>query len=186
MSNVTQFSMEDLKKRIAEQTQSQFGALIPKEMFEGLIEESVKAFFEEPQRYGVKTIEHPDDVRLDHWRRRKVDVLTHEMTPFRQMVWMRLQELVHVMIEDWMQANVVALREHVVETLHGPDLSKPFNQSVSSMAAVITTQQTYSVMDTALKTLGANIRQAMECNHIPHEFAFVTHVPAPNFEPKKG
>ena len=179
MSDITTFSMDDLKRRIAEQTQAQFGTLSPKEMFEGLIEQSVKAFFEESQRYGVKTIDHPDDARKDHWNRRKVDVLTHEMTPFRQMVWMRLQELVHPMIEEWLQDNLEDLRLHVRSQLSGPELSKPFNQSIASMAAVVTQQQTFSVIHTAVKVMGANVKMAMESGHIPNDFGCVIAVPDP-------
>lgn len=184
MSDITQFSMDDLKKRIAEQTQAQFGALIPKEMFEGLIEQSVKAFFEESRRYEVTTVDHPDDACKGHWNRRKVNVLSHEMTPFRQMVWLRLQEIVHPMIEEWMQGNRKTLQNHVVDQLNGPDLSKPFNQSVSSMAAVVTQAQTLAAMNTALETMGASIKQAMECQHIPSSFQFIANVPDPKSKPR--
>jgi len=167
MSNVQPFTLDDLKKRIAENTQAQFGALIPKEMFEGLIEESIKAFFENTQRYEVKEITHPDDTRKHRYEQRKLSVLTEEMTPFRQMVWLRLKVLVAPMIDEWLAANVEHLRTHANELLNGPDLSKPFNQAVGSLAAVVQQQQIYTAMDAALSNVGAQVTQAMQTQLIP-------------------
>lgn len=120
---IQQFSFDDLKKKIAEDTQSKFGSMIPPEVFEQLIERAVNEFFElESTTYEV--------VRAYHTSEK----ITATLSPFKLMVWQKVKEIVRPALDKWFDEHKAALADQMAEHLKLPQFGSTLTGAVVPMA----------------------------------------------------
>jgi len=91
------FDQDALKKRVSESVSSSFGMLIPAEQWQAMIDREVKAFFDTEIKYEfTKAV---SDNRSSWSSGPDVYALRMGITPFRQMVWAKVQALCVAQIE---------------------------------------------------------------------------------------
>jgi len=80
-----QFDPDAMKKRIAESVKNQFADLIPKKVWDEMINKEFQAFFEDAE---VKIIPFDaENPKKRYYSNTKIWGSTAPMSPFRQMVW---------------------------------------------------------------------------------------------------
>ncbi len=111
-NDIAPFDPDALKKRVSETIQASFGALIPEATWQAMVDKEVKAFFEEPgAEWVVAQIN-------GSYQRDALHTLQSKMTPFRRMVWEKVQGLCSAKIEAVL--NNDTLRGYV-DNWSGPD-----------------------------------------------------------------
>lgn len=109
---IAPFDPDALKKRVSETIQASFGALIPEATWQAMVDKEVKAFFEDPgAEWTITTINAS-------YQRDALAILQSKMTPFRRMVWEKVQELCKAKIEALLNGDT--LRGYV-DNYSGPD-----------------------------------------------------------------
>lgn len=91
---IAPFDPDALKKRVSETIQASFGALIPEATWQAMVEKEVKAFFEDPGAEWVVTQINGS------YQRDALHTLQTRMTPFRRLVWEKVQGLCKAKIEE--------------------------------------------------------------------------------------
>ena len=113
-TTIAPFDPDALKKRVSETIQASFGALIPESTWQAMVDKEVKAFFEEPGAEWI--VEKRGDGRWNSTD--TITTLQSKMTPFRRMVWEKVQELCKAKIESLLNGDT--LRGYV-DNYSGPD-----------------------------------------------------------------
>lgn len=95
MSNeVQQFDVSALKQRVAESVQSTFGMLIPEDQWNALVAKEVSAFFDEEKEMKIQ------EVSIDGSYNRSKGVILQGMTPFRNLVYQEINNIVQQKVKD--------------------------------------------------------------------------------------
>jgi hypothetical protein len=99
MADLTQFNPKDLEKRVAETIQSQFGMLIPDDVWDAKVQAEIHAFFESEVTFiWEERVKDPNSYASG-----KLEQLSMKISPFRQIVWKHLTELVNKRLERFKQ-----------------------------------------------------------------------------------
>ncbi len=141
MSNAMQnFSFDDLKKKIAEDTQSRFGALIPPEVFEGLVEKAVREFFEtDTSTYDVVSAYHSSEK------------IKSVLSPFKLMVWQKVQSIVRPALEKWFEEHKQELQDQMTEHMKEPKFGTTLTGAVGPIATHMAQLQAMNAMAAAVQ-----------------------------------
>lgn len=100
MPDIVQFDPEALKKRVAETIQVSFGMLIPAEQFNAMVEKEVKAFFEQETTEWIVA-----EKASVSWDRNGSAQLKTTLTPFRRLVWEKVQELCKAKLNEHLSSD---------------------------------------------------------------------------------
>jgi hypothetical protein len=103
-TDVIAFDQSAFRKRVADHINDTFAALIPPEQFQAMVDAQVKEFFETPRAFDVRDVQSWD---TDRWGNRQNIVtrkqLSAPITPFQQMVWSVLHEIVGSKLAEYMK-----------------------------------------------------------------------------------
>ncbi|MNL08453.1 hypothetical protein D3C87_1291740 [compost metagenome] len=140
MANELQaFSFDDLKKKIAEDTQSKFGSMIPPEVFEQLIEKAVSEFFEvESATYEVVSSYHSSEN------------IKATLSPFKLMVWQKVKDIVRPALDKWFDTHRADLSEQMDEHLKNPQFGSTLTGAIVPMATHMAQLQAMSAVRAAV------------------------------------
>ena len=144
----------DFKTKVTELVVNSFGSIIPPETLQQLIDEQIKAFFEEPTSLQFSSVTHSYSSH--------VTSLKAPMTPFRALVWTQVSTLVKRELESYLMRPDSTLQQLVrdmvkASPIEGATLTLAQHLSIqmasSLMASVVAqaaTQATATVANNAL------------------------------------
>jgi len=170
MTDVQPFTFDDLKKRIAEDVQSKFGSMIPPEVFEDMIEQSVRKFFESTtETFRVTRVNYASS-----------EVET-SLSPFQIIVWSKLRDIVRPALDKWFgekQEEITKMMEEALQTNtnYGATLNSAVGPMVTGMAQV----QALAAMRQATYPYQLQVAQTLS-----HAGIMVPWPIAPNNDPKE-
>lgn len=157
MNDVIKFSTEDLKKRITETTQAQFGMMIPQEMFEQLVQDSITKFTDVEQNFQVQEIKDPNYTG-NSWNHPTIKVLAERMTPFQVMVRNALMPIVQEMLTKYLADYREQIQAEITKKLEHPSFNTPLSKNVAGMMSVVQERILLQYMDGVAASLEQSIQ----------------------------
>lgn len=132
MSNI--INPADFKTKVTELVVNSFGSLIPPETLQQLIDEQIKAFFEEPTSLQFSSVTHSYSSH--------VTSLKAPMTPFRALVWTQVSTLVKKDLESYLMRPDSTLQQLVRDMVK----ASPIEGATLTLAQHLSVQMASSLM----------------------------------------
>lgn len=140
-SDVTQFKMEDVQRRVSETIKAQFAMMIPDEAFEEMARLAIKDFFETAKNFTFEQVGTGYNPRYS---------IQTPLTPFKFMMWERVRVLTEEKLKEWEVKERRALGG-AIKKFFETDLE--FQGSVAANVSVLAKQmaaaQQMQILDTA-------------------------------------
>lgn len=160
MSN---FSMEDLKKRIQEQTVVSMGMMMPEEHLKSLVDEAVTQFFDPKMRFRLNT-----DNASSYYASQRQTTADFLVSPFTLMVWEKLTPLVKAIIEEHFTNEIEKVREEVKKDA----VSEEFKQKAAkSIAELIPHMAAYQAAESTALAVW-KLKDQIQMVLAPHQIYF--------------
>jgi len=134
MAEVIKFNMDELKKRITEQTQASFGMLIPDDAFKDMVDKEIKAFFE------VDSLNVATERTGGGWGSHEKTDFRIAASPFRFHVWCKCNELIGKKLKEIFDGPAFAAQltyapDNMLEGKLSEELEKKLQGMIPQMMA---------------------------------------------------
>lgn len=154
------FSMDDLRKKVAEDAQARFGALIPAEKFQGMIDAAIKEFFETPVSWSM----HIGD--RHGYTDRYSDKMTTPISPFKALVWSYLHKETVKVLDELFKAKENIGHQVILNALkEDTQLSDVLDTRIAQLAGLMANTQSQLLQQAATSHLLRALTQYAATNN---------------------
>lgn len=160
---MTNFTMEDLKKKIQEQTVVSMGMMMPEEHLKELVDEAIEKFFDPTIKFHINT--NNSYSYYDSQRRSTAESL---VSPFTLMVWEKLTPIVKQSIDDYFNNETEKVQKDVTDNTISEDFKVKAGESIAKLVPHMAYFQASQSTMLAMTVLKEQIRQTLG----PHQIFF--------------
>jgi hypothetical protein len=168
MSDIQQFKMEDVQKRVAETIKAQFAMLIPEEAFNEMAKTAINDFFNTEQSYKVtrneRRIPNPSGYgdRTETWYQ-----LATPLTPFKVMLWEAIREEVEQRVKRWSGEQQAALKAEIDQFFAvGTEFHGEFSGQIEVLAKKMAAAMQMSIINQATGIAHSNLQSFASANNL--------------------
>lgn len=125
---MSQFSMEDLKKRIQEQTVISMGMMMPEEHLKQLVDEAVTSFFDTTHQFAIVT------ENSNYYSSQRASQTRMTASPFTLMVWERVSKIAAKAIDEYFTQESTGVTEAIKSEVISDEFKHKAGQALAILA----------------------------------------------------
>lgn len=157
---MSQFSMDDLKKRIQEQTVVSMGMMMPEEHLKQLVDEAITGFFDKDAGFSVRESGW-------NWDNNKTTEYKLKGSAFQVLVWQKVREVVSKAIDTYFHEEQSEISTKISETVRTA-IHEKVVVSVASIAPFMASTAALHATNMAVDQLHSQVKSAF------HQFGMNT------------
>lgn len=165
MSALAQIDVNSFKERVKDHVINTFGALIPPEQFEGMVNAEIHAFFNSTQEMTITTVQSSGYGG-------RSEAMKTGVTPFRAVVWATLLTMVGPQLDKFFKSEHSPVEKMLKELIEMPEMQEHQSSQAQKLMMGMAAMMFQNVMRAANFNATASIANALRNQH-QHDLACI-------------
>lgn len=173
MSDIQQFKMEDVQKRVADTIKAQFAMMIPDEAFDAMAKTAIEEFFHVEKAFTVakreKRVPSPNSYhdRVDTWYE-----LATPVTTFKMMLWEEIRKLVEAQLKQRLVEQGAALDAEIKKFFEtGSEFQGEVADNVEHLCKIMASSMQTQLLNQANGMIQTTVNQFAAQNNLRLPFS---------------
>lgn len=158
MSNALVVDANSLKQKITERIINSFAELIPEAVFNSMVDETIRMFFEQPRAFNIREERHSYG--------NNQTVISTPLTTFQVMVWEEVRPLVSTKVKEYFASEKETLTKNLMASF-ATDMKQPVSYNVALLTHALANASQTKMVQQAMDMMCSNLTNMAYRMHMP-------------------